>query len=152
MSHSDHIISRRVPTPSQHELAAADEARAKQKYDRLVEMGARPTRPVQLQPTWTAFYENGDLHLFDDEGKQECKLPRWRDPMSHHWKQENVYFSDELANWRSFRKYQQDLKHLGCLETALELNNTDAALIYALTKLSDWQDFEASSTIFLSTP
>ena len=142
MSHSNHIISRRVPTPSQHELAAADEARAKQKYDRLVEMGARPTRPVQLQPTRTAFFENGDFHLFDDEGKQECKLPRWRDPMSHHWKQENVYFSDELANWRRFRKYQQDLKHLGCLETALELNNTDAALIYALTKLSDWQDFE----------
>ena len=142
MSPSDHIISREIPTPSQHELAAADEARAKQKYDRLVEMGARPTRPLQLQPTRTAFYENGNFILFDDEGKQECKLPRRRDPMSHHWQQENVYFSDELGNWSKFRRYQQDLKHLGCLETALELNNTDAALIYALAKLSDWQDFE----------
>ena len=142
MSHSDPIISRNVPKPSQHELAAEYEACAKHKYDRLVEMGARPKRPPQLQPTRTAFCENGNFYLFDDEGKQECRLPRGRDPMSYHWQSENVHFSDELGNWTKFRKYQQDLHKFGFLETALQLNNTDAALIYVLTKLSDWQDFE----------
>ena len=142
MSHSDHTGSRRVPTPSQHELAAADEARARHKYGILVEMGARPKRPIQPQPTRTAFYENGNFYLFDDEGKRECQIPRGMDPMSHHWRQENVHFSEELGNWRDFRKYQQDIRRFGYLETALQLNNTDTALIYALAKLSDWQDFE----------
>ena len=142
MSHSDHTISRRIPTPSQHELAAADEARARQKYRRLIEMGARPKRPIQPQPTGTAFYENGYFSVFDDEGKRECQLPHGMDLMSHHWRQENLHFSDELGNWRDFRKYQQDLQRFGYLETALQLNNTDTKLIYALTKLSDWQDFE----------
>ena len=64
--------------------------------------------------------------------------------MCHHWKQENIHFSNELANWRKFRKYQQDhLQHLDHLETGLELRNLDASLTNALTSLSDWQDFEA---------
>ena len=105
-------------------------------------MGARPKRPIQPQPTRTAFYQNGDFYLFDDEGKRECQIPHGMDPMSYHWRHENVHFSDELGNWRDFRKYQQDLQRFGYLETALQLNNTDSALIYALTKLSDWQDFE----------
>ena len=62
--------------------------------------------------------------------------------MCHHWKQENIQFSNELANWRSFRKYQRDVQHLDRSETGLELRNMDASLINALTNLSDWQDFE----------
>ena len=62
--------------------------------------------------------------------------------MCRHWKQENIHFSNELANWKNFRKYQQDLQHLDRLETGLELRNMDAALIKSLTSLSDWQDFE----------
>ena len=63
--------------------------------------------------------------------------------MCHHWKQENVHFSNELANWRKFKKYQQDLQPSDRLETGLKLRNVDASLINALTRLSDWQDFEA---------
>ena len=63
--------------------------------------------------------------------------------MCHHWKQENIYFGNELANWRKFRKYQQDLQHLDRLEIGLELRDMSASSINALTSLSDWQDFEA---------
>ena len=63
--------------------------------------------------------------------------------MCHHWKQENIHVGNELANWRKFRKYQQELQHLDRLETGLELRNMDASVINALTSLSDWQDFEA---------
>lgn len=118
------------------------EARAKQNYDRLVEMGARPTRPLQLQPTWTATYKDGDIHLIDEEGYLERLIPRWRDPMCYHWIEESKHIENELNNWYKFRKYQQDLQPLNRLGLGLELNNTDAGLINALTSLSDWQDFE----------
>ena len=106
-------------------------------------MGARPTRPLRLQPTWTATYKDGSVFLHDEEGRLECLLPGRRDPMCHHWKQENIHFTNELANWRKFKKYQQDLQHLDRLETGLDLRNLDASSINALNRLSDWQDFEA---------
>lgn len=118
------------------------EARAKQDHDRLVEMGARPSRPLRLQPTWTATYKAGDIHLIDEEGDLETVIPGWRDPMCYHWVEESKYIENELSNWYKFRKYQQDLQPLNRLGLGLELEKTEAGLINALTSLSDWQEFE----------
>lgn len=118
------------------------EARAKQDYDRLVEMGARPTRPLRLQPTWTATYKDGDIYLIDEEGDLETVIPGWRDPMCYHWIEESEHIQNELNNWHKFRKYQQDLQPLKELGLGLELKDTDAGLIKAQTSLSDWQEFE----------
>lgn len=118
------------------------EARAKQNYDRLVEMGARPTRPLRLRPTWTATYKDNLFYIYDNEGELECTLSDDIDPMCHHWLEESRHFRSELGKWQNFRGCQQRFQHLDRLETQLELDNTDARLINALTSLSDWQEFE----------
>lgn len=118
------------------------EARAKQNYDRLVEMGARPTRPLRLRPTWTATYKDNLFYIYDNEGELECTLSDDIDPMCHHWLEESRHFRSELGKWQKFRGCQQRFQHLDRLETQLELDNTDARVINALTKLSDWQEFE----------
>ena len=105
-------------------------------------MGARPTRPIQLQPTWTAAYKDGLIHIIDSEGKLEWTLSDDIDPMLHHWQEENGHFRRELENWQKFRDIQQKFKHLDRLETQLELGSAVAVSITALTRLSDWQEFE----------
>lgn len=123
-------------------MTARYEARAKQCYERLIEMGARPTRPIQVQPTWTAAYKDGLIHIIDSEGELEWTLSDDIDPMLHHWQEENGHFRRELENWQKFRDIQQKFKHLDRLETQLELGSAVAVLITALTRLSDWQEFE----------
>ena len=81
------------------------EARAKQDYDRLVEMGGRPTRPLRLPPTWTAIYEDGEIPLIDYDGKIEIIISGRIDPIGHHWKGESRPVRNELNNWHKFRKY-----------------------------------------------
>ena len=105
-------------------------------------MGGRPTHPVRSQPTWTAIYREGSIHIVDNEGELECTLSYDTDPMSHHWLRESDNFRRELEHWQSFREYQQKLRHLDRLETELELDDTEAELIKVLTILSDWQEFD----------
>ena len=105
-------------------------------------MGGRPTRPVRLQPTGTATFKNGLIHINDESGNLECTLSTDIDPMHHHWSNESSYFQEELDTWQSFRKYQQNVQPLDHSEAKLELNEKDAALVKILTKLSDWQEFE----------
>ena len=140
--HPDYVLNRRGRKPSQDEMTARYEARAKQHYDQLVEMGGRPTRPLRLQPIWTATYKNGLIYIIDTEGELQCTLSDDIDPMSYHWQNERGQFSGELENWQKFRANQQKLQHFDRLETELELENTDAGLLKALTSLSDWQEFE----------
>ena len=127
-------------------MTARYEARAKQCYERLIEMGARPTRPIQLQPTWTAAYKDGLIHIIDSEGELEWTLADDINPMLHHWQEENGHFRRELENWQKFRDVQQKSKHLDRLETQLELGSAVAVLITALTRLGDWQEFKACSS------
>ena len=139
----------RPRTPNQEERKVGYEARAKRDHDRLIEMGGRPTRPVRLQPTWNATYKDGLIYLIDNEGELKCTLSVDIDPMHHHWSGEAAHFRRELENWQGFREYQQSVRHLDRLETELELDNTDAGLINALTRLSDWEEFEVFQDLIL---
>lgn len=118
------------------------EARAKWHYDQLVELGARPTRPLRLQPTWTFTYRDRLFYIFDEEGELDCTVSDDIGPMCHHWLEESRLFRSELENWQKFRGCQKKFQHLSRLESQLELDNTDARMIKALTNLSDWQEFE----------
>ncbi len=141
-SRSDNILRQEVRTASQDERKAEYEAHAKRDHDRLIEMGGRPTRPVRLQPEWTATYKDRLIYIIDKEGGLECTLSDDIDPMSHHWEKESVYFMTELENWQKFRENQQKFQHWVRLEIQLKLDNTEAELIKALTDLRDWQEFE----------
>ena len=123
-------------------MTARYEALAKQYYNQLVEMGARPTRPLQLQPTWTAAYKDGLIHIIDNEGELQCTLSDDIDPMLHHWQEEMGHFRKELENWQKFRDIQKKYKHLDRPETQLELGGAVAVFTTALIRLSDWQEFE----------
>ena len=123
-------------------MTATYEARAKQDHDRLIKMGGRPTRPVRLRPTWSTTYKDGLIYITGSEGELECTLSNDIDPMNRHWSGESARFEGELEHWQKFKKSQQRLQHLERLETELELDNTDARLINALTRLSDWEEFE----------
>ena len=104
-------------------------------------MGGRPTRPVRLQPTWSATYKDGLIYINDDQGELECTLSDDIDPMNHHWLEERARFGRELEDWQRFREHQHRAQHLGRVETELELDDTDAGLIEVLTRLSDWEQY-----------
>ena len=123
-------------------MTARYEELAKRDYDRLIEMGGRPTRPIRLQPVWSAIYKNGLIYVIGEEGELECTLSDDTDPMNHHWLSEYVQFTEELEKWQSFKECQQKFQHEKRRETQLELDNSDAELIKVLIKLSDWQEFE----------
>ena len=141
-SYTDQTSIRGGRRLSHDDMRAEYEVRARQYYDRLVDMGARPTRPLRMQHPWTATYNDGLFHIFDSKGDLECSLSGGKDLMFHCWYEESWYYKRELENWQKFREYQQDVQHLDRLETELDLKNTDAGLIKALTHLSDWQEFE----------
>lgn len=123
-------------------MTVREEARAKQAYDQLIEMGGRPSRSIRLQPKWIATHRDSLIYITDKRGELECTLSTDIDPMNHHWAEESAHFSKELENWQAFRKHQQKSQVLGRPETRLQLDNTDARLIKDLTRLSDWQEFE----------
>lgn len=123
------------------------EASAKIDHDRLIKMGGRPTRPVRLQPSWTATYKDGLIYIRSNKGELECTLSDDIDPMNHHWSTERARFLRELEQWQRFREYQRKVQHVDRLETELELENTDAGLVKVLAKLSDWQEFEVFQSL-----
>lgn len=133
---------KRPRTPTLAEMTVREEARAKQAYDQLIEMGGRPSRSVRLQPTWNATYRDGLIYITDKRGELEGTLSTGIDPMNHHWAEESAHFSKELENWQAFTEHQQKSQFLGRPKTRLQLDNTDARLIKDLTRLSDWQEFE----------
>lgn len=123
-------------------MTARDEARAKQAYDQLIQLGGRPSRSLQMQPTWNVAYIHGFVFMTDDEGETEGTISNDIDPMNHHWSEESEKFQRELERWQRFRACQRKSQHQERLDTELELDNTEEALIIYLTKLSDWQEFE----------
>ena len=105
-------------------------------------MGGRPSRLLRLQPTWNIAYRNDFIFITDDEGEVEGTISNDIDPMRHHWREECALFETELEKWQKFRACQQKYQHWERLETELELDNTDEALLEGLYKLGDWQEFE----------
>ena len=105
-------------------------------------MGGRPSRPLRLQPTWNVIYRDDYVYMTDDEGEIQGTIAYDIEPMGYHWTEESGQFKKELCRWQRFRACQQKSRHQERLETELELENTDDALIKYLSRLTDWQEFE----------
>ena len=60
-----------------------------------------------------------------------------------HWTRERIYWSEELWRWLDFREIQRGYNEGGRSELDLELENTDVALVEALSKLNDWREFQS---------
>lgn len=124
------------------------EADAKQYYDKLIELGGRPTRPINLhvpQKTTTA----DGISNYRDEDRQlgvtmeVLENDRDDSPEYTHWRQEMNKWDKELCRWHMFKATQRFHNEAGRPETDLELENTDAGLVEALAKLDDWQFFQS---------
>ena len=125
------------------DLTRSYEARAKRSYDELIAMGGRPSRPVQLQPSWNAIYRNGLIYLQNHRGECEATLSDDEDPMNHHWEKERAYFEKEIFFWHRFRLHQEKMLPFGRLDTELELDHTNMEIFKVLTRLRDWEGFGA---------
>lgn len=80
--------------------------------------------------------------MTDDDGEIEGTIAFDIHPMGYHWTNEGTKFRKELRKWERFRASQQMSRHQERLETELEIDDTDRALIKYLIRLIDWQEFE----------
>ena len=60
-----------------------------------------------------------------------------------HWTEERVYWHAELRRWQKFKETQRVYNESGRTELDLELENTDVALVGALSQLNDWKEFQS---------
>lgn len=114
-------------TPGPDDVMEMNETKAYRDYNRLIEMGGRPTRLIREQPTWETTLVNGMIHYGDPRnirlgGSVEEDLY-----MYVHWEDESVRCQDELERWQEFRKSQQMLDAYGIADTDLDLEATDQA-------------------------
>ena len=113
----------------------------------MLELGGRPSGPLQLEPNWTTVTDDGVLYWLDHRGKPdvECSLGeayRW----ARHWGLEQNRFEEELACWQKFRSAQQKVhqESLSKIFERLKMPMKDNKQVSAmLTKLTDWQDFQS---------
>ncbi|MCJ1249959.1 hypothetical protein MMC30_007185 [Trapelia coarctata] len=78
------------PTPSPDEMAVKDRVEAYENYNCLIQMGGRPSAPIQEDPgIWDPSVMDEQMHV------------PW------HWGEEANRCEQELQRWKTFRKYQQ---------------------------------------------
>lgn len=130
-------------TPFAEDCTDKFRANAQRHYDQLVALGGRPTRPIKRHPDCKAATKNGKLHYRDDYEKIEVILEVDKGRSSSHWAKEMNKWGRELLQWERFKVAQRIHNQSGRSAMDLELENTDAALIGALSRLNDWQEFEA---------
>lgn len=130
-------------TPFAEDCTDKFRANAQGHYDQLVALGGRPTRPIKRHPDCKATTKSGKPHYRDDYEKIEVILEVDKGRSSYHWAKEMNKWGRELLQWERFKVAQRIHNQSGRSEMDLEMENTDAALIGALSKLNDWQEFES---------
>lgn len=130
-------------TPFAEDCTDKFRANAQQHYDQLVALGGRPTRPIKQYPDCKTTTKNSRFHYRDDYENIEVILEVDKGRSSSHWAKEMNKWGRELLQWERFKVAQRIHNQSGRSEIDLELDNTDAALIGALSKLNDWQEFES---------
>ena len=100
------------PCPPLEELVEGYRAAALRYYNTLLELGGKPTRAIQGNPSWETKKINGVLH-YRRPGKQnwwEIVQDDINHQYLHHWHLESRQFSDELEEWKRFRDYQRRVR------------------------------------------
>ena len=129
-----------MPTPE--ECIERWKAEAQRDNDEIFALGGRPTRPIQQYPMHEATVVDGMAPYRDDYEKVEAIFEVDLGRVSTHWAEESDRLIGELDRWRNFKQAQQLRNQSGRTQFELELETTDVALNEALSKLSDWQDFQ----------
>ena len=81
-------------------------------------------------------YERKNILRREDMTSKDAQL------VASHWAKESDAWISELKRWKEFKQAQQIHHQCARDELDLELENTDPALVQALSKLNDWQEFQ----------
>lgn len=82
------------------------QAYAEGKRIALIQLGGRPTRPIQRDAgDWTCTEGTDDSSSGEEDDKQRDS--RW---LIDHWAHEGSKFAQELHAWQSFRRFQQHVR------------------------------------------
>lgn len=110
-------------------LKESYELAVRQLYDTLIEMGGRPSRPIQPAPSALKSKRTDKfLHVL------------------RHWDDEYLFFEHELDVWKKFRKWQQQNRENpqgNEMQENAEPERSDQRFPESLTKLNDWKEFQA---------
>ena len=117
-------------------------AEAHQYHDELIALGGRSTRPIKQYPDCGSIVKDGKRYYRDEYEKIEAIFEFDKDRALSHWAEEMNRCGLEMRTWQIFKEDQQVYDQNGRSELELELENTDPALVGALRKLNDWQEFE----------
>ena len=152
------------PTPDQSDEERTEECKieAKEAHDTLIQMGGRPTRPIEYNPRWKRVMFEGELcyqyaelkeTLFHDEYHGHSKRDlnfTWTEAefILGHWAAESSQFQEELRRWQVFRSYvATNPKHRHEFATQENMEHEryphDPQLAASLKKLNDWKDYQA---------
>lgn len=116
-------------------------------YGQIIALGGRPTRPIQQYSKLNTTNVDRSTHYREDYERIDVMNKMGMsseedDRESSHWAKERNKWGAELSRWRNFREAQRIHSQGGRSEVDLELENTNVALVEALTKLNDWQQFQ----------
>ena len=153
------------PTPNQRsdeEWIEEWKIQAKEAHNTLIQLGGRPTRPIEFNPRWKRVMSEGELcyqyaeleeTLFHNESHSHPKRHlniSWTEAkfILGHWAAEGRQFQEELRRWQVFRSYMAtNPKHRHEFATEEDMEHGryphDPQLAASLKKLNDWKDYQA---------
>ena len=122
-------------------------ARAEHDYEKIIEMGGRPTRPIRAHVDWGTRVTDSTSHYRNEYERKnvltrEEMIPEDARFVARHWAKEANAWLGELSRWQKFKQAQHAYHQCDRSELDLELENTDVALFEALSKLNDWQEYQ----------
>lgn len=157
----DSAGSSRTPSPPSDDVTAEQRRiAAKEALDTLIQLGGRPTGPIQSNPRWRPVFLNGELCSPDAEQEGTMSYDLWygsrpgRKPSlteacwwKYHWRDEMFRCEKELRLWQRFRDDQQLLRELRPdrateEETERQRYPQHPHLTASLKKLKDWKEYQ----------
>ncbi|KAL8907054.1 MAG: hypothetical protein Q9207_001634 [Kuettlingeria erythrocarpa] len=157
----DSAGSSRTPSPPPDDVMAEQyRIAAKEALDTLIQLGGRPTAPIQSDPRWRPMELNGVLCFPDTDregtmsydlwysSRPNCKeVPTEACWWKYYWDDEMSRCENELRLWQQFRDNQQLLRELRPdrvieEETERQRYPQDPHLTASLKKIKDWKEYQ----------
>ncbi|KAL8652822.1 MAG: hypothetical protein Q9210_002459 [Variospora velana] len=153
--------SSRTPSPPPDDVSAEQHRiAAKEALDTLIQLGGRPTGPIQFNPRWKPMELNGELCFPDADREGTMSYDLWYSSRpsfkevpteacwwKYYWQDEMFRCEKELRLWQQFRDNQQLLRELQPdrvteEETERQRYPQDPHLTASLKKLKDWKEYQ----------